>query len=101
MSDIDKDQKTEQPTQKRLAEAMDKGQFAKSHELTVVLVLGSALGVFAFTARSSGESVAEYATGMFTRFAATHVGLDTVTSLVGEVIITTGKALLPILVACV
>jgi flagellar biosynthetic protein FlhB len=101
MADQDNDQKTELPTQKRLDEAMERGQFAKSHELTVVLVLGSALGVFAFTGRTTGEAVAQFAVEIFSRFAYTHVEVGTISALLGKMIVTIGKALLPILVACV
>jgi flagellar biosynthetic protein FlhB len=101
MSDHDQEQKTEQPTERHLMEALERGQFAKAPELSVLLMLGSALAVLAFTARSSAESVAEYAVAMFTRFAATPVQRDTVIVQLGEIMLVVGRALLPVLGACV
>ena len=43
MSDEDKDQKTEAPSEKRLREAMERGEFARSQELGVVCGLGAGL----------------------------------------------------------
>lgn len=99
--DQDKDQQTEQPTEKRLADAMEQGQFAKSPELTVVLILAAALGVLAFTAGSSADTVARYAVAMFTGFARIQVEQGTITSTLTEMILAGGQAMLPILVACV
>lgn len=97
----DKDQKTEHATEKHLADAMERGQFAKSQEFTLVFVLAAALGVLAFTAHTSAESVARYAVVIFTSFATTHVALDTVATTLGGLLATIGQALLPLLFACV
>lgn len=97
----DNDNKTEQPTEKHLSEAMERGQFAKSPELTVVFILAAALAVFAFTARSSAETVAQYAVSMFSRFTTITVERDTINSTITEMVLTIGKALLPIMAACV
>lgn len=99
--DQDNDQKTEQPTEKHLSEAMEQGQFAKSPELTVVLVLGAALGVLAVTAHSSAEAVAQYAFGIFTSFATNRISLDTATTAYGHLLLTAGQVLAPLLLACV
>ena len=80
---------------------MEQGQFAKSPELTVVLVLAAALGVLAFTAGTSAETVAQYAIGMFSGFARMHVAQDTVTATLSEMMLAGGQAMLPLLVACV
>ena len=101
MSDVDQDQKTEQATGKKLAEAAGRGQFAKSPEFQVLLLLGAALCVLAFTAQATAHAVAEYAVSMFSRFTVTTVALDTVTMQLGEVMLTAGKGLGPVLLACV
>ena len=101
MADDDQDQKTEQATEKHLTEAFERGQFAKSPELQVLILLGAALGVLAFTTQSASRDVAEYATGIFMRFAVTPVARDTVTLELGAVMLTVGKAFLPVLAACV
>lgn len=46
MAEHDDDSKTELPTDKRKADAMDRGQFAKTPELQVVAMLAAALGIF-------------------------------------------------------
>lgn len=100
MADTDNDQKTEQPTEKRLSEAAEKGQFAKSAELTVVFTLTAALAALAFTVRQSANDVAEYSVMMFTNFRLMQVNTDTFPLLLGNVLLTCAKAVLPVLVAC-
>ena len=101
MSDTDQEQKTEQATEKHLTEAFERGQFAKSPELQVLILLAAALAVLAFTADTVSRDVAEYAVSMFTRFATTPVGRDTVSTQLLEVMMVVGKAFLPVLAACV
>lgn len=101
MADQDQDQKTEQPTEKKLSEAFDRGHFAKSQEFTILFLLAAILGVLGFTARSASRDVAEYAVGMFTRFATISVDRDTVTVQFGEALLVCGRTLAPVLLACV
>lgn len=100
MADTDNDQKTEQPTEKRLSEAAEKGQFARSQELTVVFTLTAALGALAFTVRQSANEVAEYSVMMFTNFRLMQVNTDTFPLLLGNILLTCAKVVLPVLVAC-
>jgi flagellar biosynthesis protein FlhB len=65
MADTDQDQKTEEPTGKRLQEAQEKGQFARSQELNVVFALAAAFSVVMLTASSAAQTVAEFASGIF------------------------------------
>lgn len=99
MSD-DNDQKTEKPTAKRLSEAADKGQFAKSPELSVLFTLAAALGVLGFTANATARNVAEYTVSIFSSFAKSPVELTTVPGYLGDVMQTVGGGLLPVLLAC-
>lgn len=99
--DQNQDQKTELPTGKRLEEAAEKGQFAKSPELTVVMTLGAALGAMAFTLSDSAQALAEYAVTMFTNFPLQTVDRDTVPVLMIEVVKVVGGAALPVILACV
>src|SRR5687767_4001995 len=101
MADTEQDQKTEQPTEKRLSEAMERGQFAKSHELAVLFPIAAVIGVLALTAQSASREIAEYAVGMFTRFATTSIDRDTVTVPLGEAMMTFGRVVGPVLVAVV
>jgi flagellar biosynthesis protein FlhB len=100
MSDTDQDQKTEKPTGKRLSEAADKGQFAKSAELSVLFTLAAALGVLGFTASTTARAVAEYSVSVFSNFARSPVELATVPGYLRGVFETVGTGLLPVLLAC-
>lgn len=101
MADTEQDSKTEQASDKRLSEAHDRGQFAKSHEVTVLFPIAATLGVLVLTTQSASRDIAEYAVAMFTRYSTTAVAHDTVTTQLGEVMFTTGRALLPFLFAIV
>jgi flagellar biosynthetic protein FlhB len=101
MAETDQDQKTEQPTGKKLSEAMDRGQFAKSPEMPVLFLLAAALGAMAFTARTASRDVAEYAIGIFSRFGTMSVKPDMVAAELGKIILVAGGAIAPLLVACV
>ena len=101
MSEVDQDQKTEQASDKKLSEAADRGQFAKSPELQVLLLLSATLCVLAFTAQATAREVAEYAVSMFSRFGSMKVASETVPMQVSEVMLTVAKGLGPVLLACV
>lgn len=101
MGDHDQESKTEQASEKRLSEAHDRGQFAKSQELTLLFPLAATLGVFVLTAKSASRDIAEYASMMFSRYAVTQIDQNTVTSQLGDVMLTTGHALAPFLLAIV
>ena len=99
MADTDQDQKTEQATGKKLEEAMDRGQFAKSAELSLLFPLVAMLGVLGFSVSSASRDIGEYAVAMFSRFAVTPLDRDTAGVHLGEALLTVGKALSPVLVA--
>lgn len=67
MSETDKDQKTELPTQKRLDEARAEGNFAKSSEIGAVMGLIGALAVFSFTLPASTETLRRFTQGLFSK----------------------------------
>jgi flagellar biosynthesis protein FlhB len=99
MADHDQDSKTEQATDKRLNEAHDRGQFARSAEISVLFPVAAVLGVMTLTLQAASRDVAEYAVSIFTRFATTSVQRDTVLVQLGEVMWTVGRALIPVFVA--
>jgi flagellar biosynthetic protein FlhB len=101
MGDNDQEQKTEQPTEKRLSEAHERGQFPKSHEFTILFPIAAVLGVLMLTAQSASRDIAEYAVSMFTSFAHTSVQRDTVTVQLGGAMFTFGRAIAPVLVGVV
>jgi flagellar biosynthesis protein FlhB len=92
MADQDQDQKTEQATEKKLSEAMERGQFAKSQAV---------LGGLAFTVQSASRDIASYSVSIFTRFTAIPLSYDTVMAQVSEAMLTCGRAAAPLLVAIV
>jgi flagellar biosynthesis protein FlhB len=101
MSEVDQEQKTENASEKRLSEAADRGQFAKSPELQVLILLAAALCALAFTAQATSRDIADYSVSMFSHFTREAVGPDTVPAQISAVMITVGKGLLPVLFACV
>jgi flagellar biosynthetic protein FlhB len=101
MGDHDQEAKTEQPTEKRLSEAHERGQFAKSHEFTILFPIAAVLGVLMLTAQSASREVAEYAIGMFTSFAHTPVQRDTVMVQLGGAMFTFGRIMVPLFVAVI
>lgn len=101
MADQDQDQKTEKPTEKKLSEAMERGSFARSQEIGVLFMLAALLGVLGFTTQTASRDIAEYAVSMFSRFATIPVARDTVTVQIGEMLLTGGRALLPLFAGCV
>ncbi|HWA25120.1 MAG TPA: EscU/YscU/HrcU family type III secretion system export apparatus switch protein [Lacunisphaera sp.] len=100
MADTDNDQKTEKPTGKRLADAADKGQFAKSPELSVLFSLAAALGILGFTATNTARSVAEYSISIFASFGRSPVELSTVSGYMGDIMQVVGGGLMPVLLGC-
>lgn len=96
----DQDQKTELPTGKRIAEAFERGQFARAPELQVVFTLAATLGVIGFTGRAACQRVSEYAVGVFTRYTSYTLRPDTVTSHFADLCIAAAPVVLPVLGAC-
>jgi flagellar biosynthesis protein FlhB len=96
----DQEQKTEQPTGKKISEAMAHGHFAKAPELQVFFTMAAVLAVLAFTVRASSQRIAEFASGIFANFTSYSVRTDTMTSELGVVLTTLAIVLLPVLGAC-
>ncbi|OAM88632.1 EscU/YscU/HrcU family type III secretion system export apparatus switch protein [Termitidicoccus mucosus] len=65
MAEHDQDQKTELPSEKRLNDAHERGQFAKSPELGVVFMLAAAFGALSLSAGEGARRVAEFGAGIF------------------------------------
>lgn len=95
----DQDQKTEQPTEKKLSEAHDRGEFAKSPELTLVFMLAAILGVLGFTTRTASQSIAEYSVGVFSHLSRTPVHLDSITMRLSEAVVVVIWAFVPMAIA--
>jgi flagellar biosynthesis protein FlhB len=99
MADTDQDQKTEQPTEKRLSDAMERGQFAHSADLSVLFLLAAVLGALGLTTREASQVVAEYAVGIFTRFGSTTLSYDTARAELSGMMLASSHALTPLLLA--
>src|SRR6185312_812316 len=85
---------------KRLAEAADRGQFARAQEIQVLFTLAAVLGALGMVGRPAVDRVTAYAVSIFTRFPAITVRSDTVPSLLQEIMLLVGPIVIPILVAC-
>jgi flagellar biosynthetic protein FlhB len=100
MAEHDQDQKTEQPTSKHLAEAAERGQFAKAPELQVLASLVTALGIMAFIERAAVDRVCEYAVGIFSGFTTMSVHLDSIPSQFANLVMVAVPIVLPLLLGC-
>ena len=98
-TDHDQDQKTEQATEKKLQEAHERGQFAKSQDLTVLFTLAAAVAMLGFTLPATGRALAEYSIGMFRGFAGIQVDINSVNGQMQLALRTLAGALLPVLLA--
>jgi len=65
MADVDKSSKTEPPSDKKLADAHKKGQFAKAPEIGVTFTLIAALIIFAFTGKDKAVEVGRLSIAIF------------------------------------
>jgi flagellar biosynthetic protein FlhB len=96
----DQDQKTEQPTGKRLTEAADRGQFARAQEIQVLFTMAAVLGILGMVGRPAVDRVTAYAISIFTRFPTITVRPETVPALFQEIMLLVGPIVIPVLVAC-
>jgi len=101
MSDVDQDSKTELPTEKHLSEAREKGQFAKSPELSVVAMLAATVGSLSLTLSSAAHDVGSLAVSVFSQLGSMQVASNTIPSQLGDILIVIGKVLVPIMGASV
>jgi len=101
MSDTDQDSKTELPTEKHLSEARDKGQFAKSPEVSVVAMLAATLAALSFTLSTATHDIGSMAVNIFSQLGTIQLSSSTVPSQLSDILIVIGKILLPIMGAAV
>jgi len=95
----EKESRTEQPTGKRLSEAHDRGQFAKSPELQVLCTMAAALGILAFTEQAAVERTTAYAISIFTNFGHMRLTQETVPGDMITFFLTVGPIAVPVLLA--
>ncbi len=90
-------EKTEQPTPKRREEARNKGQVAKSQEVTSVVILLACLGLFYFAAASMMESMSRMMRWYFTEAGCFRMTVDGTRLLFVDALRRVGLLLLPLL----
>ncbi len=100
MAENDQEQKTEQPTEKHITDAMERGEFAKSQELQLAFMLAAALGVFALTATQASTVLGSFTLNTFSRLGTAHLSLDTADAELGAAWLVIARILLPIVLAC-
>jgi flagellar biosynthetic protein FlhB len=96
----DQDNKTEQPTGKKLADAAERGQFPHVQEIQVLFTLLAVLGVLGATGTSAVDRVTGFAVSIFSQFPTMVVRSETVSSLWAEIMFTLAPIILPMLLAC-
>ena len=82
----DRENKTEEPTEKRLQESQERGQFAKVEELGVVFLLASIACFMLFYARDLGSNVAHYAQNIWLHFLEFDGNLEQIAKIFHELI---------------
>ncbi len=95
----EQDTKTEQPTDKRVSEAHDQGQFARSAELTLIFPIAAVLGVLTLTLPAMSRDIAEYSISIFTSVGVTSVEKDTILVQLWELMLVSGRVVGPMLLA--
>lgn len=92
-SSEDEDQKTEEPTQRKLDEARKKGQIARSQEMRHIAMFGGALAVVAFMTGGIANGLAPMFTNLLGQANAYHLDDRGAQSLTVNVFANTGLAL--------
>jgi len=101
MADVDKDSKTEQASDKHISEARSRGQFARSPEVAVVVMLVAALGALSLTITNASQQVGALTVNIFSELANIRLRLDTVPSQIMGMFLVVAKVLGPLLGAAV
>jgi flagellar biosynthetic protein FlhB len=96
----DQDVKTEQPTEKRLHDAFEEGQFARTPDLQMLAILVAAFFVLSFGMREYCEQIAGIAVGIFSQLGKNALAVDGVAEWTGFAARTMLGLVLPIALAC-
>lgn len=100
MSEQDDSSKTEEPTDKKIEEAHERGQFAQTEEISSVFVLLAAGGVLLFMGKEYGMRLAYAATQIFTELNVQDLTLDGMRSWAMQVSKLIVFVVGPLLLAC-
>ena len=96
----DKDQKTEDPTGKRIADAFKEGQFAKAPEIQMTFMMVAAFFVILFYGSTGGRAIGEFSTAIFSRIGEIKITTDNITQWLNHFYQTGIMILVPIIVPC-
>src|SRR5690606_36530386 len=97
---IDREGKTEEPTPRRLMEALEKGQFARSPEVQTVMVLAAASVAFVLFSEDLGSSLAELAQSIFANLHQFEVRQETASQWLTRGVLLVAVLSLPIMACC-
>jgi flagellar biosynthetic protein FlhB len=100
MAEHDQEQKTEQPTEKHITDALERGKFARAPEMNLAFTLAAAIGVIGLTATSASHELANLTVNTLSHIGSTDVTIDTATTALGVAASTFGRVLIPLLLAC-
>lgn len=92
--------KTEQPTEKKLGEALDEGQFAKSPDIQMVFVLLAGFFTFSFSSRAYCEKLFAIAVGILGHLGKYKIQAEAVNAWMMPAAATMLGLILPIACAC-
>ena len=96
----DKGLQTEQPTEKKLGEAQDEGQFARTGDIPIVFVLTAGVFVLAFGSREYCEKIFAITVGILGHLGKYAIQAEAVNAWVGPAAVTMLGLILPVAVAC-
>lgn len=97
MADNDQE-KTEEPTGKRINESHAKGQFAKSQEISTTMIISVVFGVLAFSGRDKATLIADFTRNTFSHLADYELTMESATKGIRETLSTIWLILLPLLI---
>jgi flagellar biosynthetic protein FlhB len=91
---------TEQPTEKRLRDAVEEGNFAKTPDIQTVFVLTAAFAVVSFYGREQAEAVASMAVGIFGGLSRYQISIESASDWAMVAATTMLGLILPMCVTC-
>ena len=100
MADVDKESKTEEPTEKKLSEAKSRGNFAKAPEIGMTATLLAGLLVLFFWAPSKAGEMMLFTKSIFENLNSIEATQEGIANIFGDSYVALGLIVLPMLAAC-
>ncbi len=97
MAETDQD-KTEDPTGKRLNDAHNRGQFAKSQEVATAAIVSTVFSVLAFAGRDKASVLADYTRGSLSHIGDFEVTMESATQGIRQTMAMISLILMPLLI---